>query len=1675
MFYETKTFLVAVVTIFLFVCTVKGSTKNLILTAIDGENLPNIHTSCLMDLEAPQIICSDSDTSSVVFFWNPVEGATDYLVTVTSGQTYSLDGTTLTIDGLIAGETVNIEVQAISDLGEASIVVEATCTSLLCHTADISITPVPTICFPDTSGVLTSLDVQVASSSSGIGLWSGAGIVNPTMGTFDANAVGPGNHTIFYAYVTPTCTNLDSTTIMVREQGFADFASADAICLTDTTMVVFSGIAPDGAQFNWDFGNGTAISGSGEGPYEVHWDDIGEEFIGLSIDNDGCVSNLEFASINIDKPLEIPDVWCNPTFSDVEFVWNPVENANTYVINVINGPLGVQTSDTSYLLPDLMPGQEIGIRLFVVSNNTCPGNIQLPVCYSTYCPEQVDLISPIGPFCYDGLEEPDTIYLEHVLPDSLSFVSGVWTGNGVIDEDLGILVVDQSMAGQNEVYLNFYDDVCNFADTLVFEVINEVSADFTVIDSTCIVDTTYINYTGSTPEGSSFLWDFDGGTMVSEEAEDPIEVLWSEPGLKEVKLLIDLPGCTPDSSELFVEVLPELEAPQIVCETSTSSILFSWPTVVGAVDYPVTVLEGGMGVSTSDTSMFFDNLMPFDTVTIQVDAISGYLCSDTMAVLECVSVECPEIFVEATPIDPICYSVDTLLTLEAQVTGEVGMNGTTHWEGADIMDSVNGILSITESSIGQNLTVYAIYQEESCQYIDTLEISVLGSPVSSFTVLEDTICITDEAIITFDGAINPGEDYDWIWDFDEGLPVSGTEAGPYSIHWNIEGNHTVSLTVEGACTSQEFQKDIYVSTPLPPVVADCDATVDSMVISWPAISGANSYHIEILEGLPFTMSSDTSILITNLMPNQEVNFTFYPETGDVCGYIPYTSSCQTLDCPLYFVDIQALDDYCFDGQLDTILPLVQGNTDLSQGISTWSGLNVIDPTTGFLEINESSTLQPNELIFSYTEGFCEYQDTVLYNVYPVPVASFAGNDSICSTENGVFTFTGTAGSDAGYNWVFSAGTILSGTGIGPYEVQWGTQGDYNLSLTVEENNCNSDPFVSSIYVDVPLPGMVVECIAGLDSVWVSWNDYPLIDDYSVIEAQGFSYEFTSDTSIVFAGLSEGQTIDVTIMPNASSQCDLPIGTTSCTTISCGDAMLDWSVEPVCAGSDVEISFQSNTSWLFDILFEDEHGESYLWEDASDGSSMILPISVTTSFSITEIINKTISVCQLPFPADIVAEVNEITEVGTALDDLALCEGEDLSISLMNNIDGFVAGGVWEETSSVLSGAFDAANGVLQTGTMAPGHYSFSYRLASSLPCPDGEVSVGVDIHPNPIVDAGEDIQLGCNRLTADLGDAGTDQGMEYVYSWSADNGISIINSDQLFINVMDEGTYTLMVENMSTGCKGEDEVAVTADIDFPVLYLGVDPVSCFGENDGYVKVDSVVGGTPPYQYSFEGADFAQQFVFGPLSIGNYSVVVKDDNGCESSENISLTGADDWQLILSTNLPEGENVIQLGDKLTLEALVSLPENRVDSVIWTPDTLTFINDYLVTSFPHITSTYRVTVRDENGCVQEDFVTIYVDKKRDVFIPMAFSPNDDGVNDYFMIYAGQKVREVKEFSVFNRWGDLIFRKEGFLPNDDAFGWDGTLNGEKLNANVFIYSVEVELIDGEVIRLSGDVTLLR
>jgi len=96
-----------------------------------------------------------------------------------------------------------------------------------------------------------------------------------------------------------------------------------------------------------------------------------------------------------------------------------------------------------------------------------------------------------------------------------------------------------------------------------------------------------------------------------------------------------------------------------------------------------------------------------------------------------------------------------------------------------------------------------------------------------------------------------------------------------------------------------------------------------------------------------------------------------------------------------------------------------------------------------------------------------------------PTSEFEASGSVCGPEALDVTYTGTGSPAADYNWNFEMAASIAGSGQGPYEITWDTEGTHEISLNVVENNCSSDINVKEIMVDFPYAGLEI-CLVTID-------------------------------------------------------------------------------------------------------------------------------------------------------------------------------------------------------------------------------------------------------------------------------------------------------------------------------------------------------------------------------------------------------------------------------------------------------------------------------------------------------------------------------------------------------------------------------------------------------------------
>jgi gliding motility-associated-like protein len=301
----------------------------------------------------------------------------------------------------------------------------------------------------------------------------------------------------------------------------------------------------------------------------------------------------------------------------------------------------------------------------------------------------------------------------------------------------------------------------------------------------------------------------------------------------------------------------------------------------------------------------------------------------------------------------------------------------------------------------------------------------------------------------------------------------------------------------------------------------------------------------------------------------------------------------------------------------------------------------------------------------------------------------------------------------------------------------------------------------------------------------------------------------------------------------------------------------------------------------------------------------------------------------------------------------------------------------------------------------------------------------------------------------------------YYINW--DNGLTDPPTD------LAAGTYSYVVTD-ANGCQLTDSVTINEPSEgVTANYESID-VTCYEDRDGIINIYPE-GGVSPYQFSLNGTTFDNNNSKVGLQGGNYTYYVRDDNGCIYTETVTIGEPDEFTVDLGPDVD-----IILGESVQLEVVTTNGSPNY-TYLWTPAENLSCTDCGNPTVDSLQDDRYITVlvEDLNGCTAEDDIYIRIEKPRLVFIANAFTPNDDGNNDWLFVQGGNGTQRVVSFQVFDRWGEIVYETADAPLNDSNYGWDGTYKGQAMNGGVFVWVAEVEFEDGERLVYKGSTVLIR
>lgn len=256
-------------------------------------------------------------------------------------------------------------------------------------------------------------------------------------------------------------------------------------------------------------------------------------------------------------------------------------------------------------------------------------------------------------------------------------------------------------------------------------------------------------------------------------------------------------------------------------------------------------------------------------------------------------------------------------------------------------------------------------------------------------------------------------------------------------------------------------------------------------------------------------------------------------------------------------------------------------------------------------------------------------------------------------------------------------------------------------------------------------------------------------------------------------------------------------------------------------------------------------------------------------------------------------------------------------------------------------------------------------------------------------------------------------------------------------------------------------------------FLGLDLIvesidqSCFGMQDGEIYLSYLGNGLPPIEYRLNNRPWQPSGHFRGLAPGLYTVALRDSHGCVLSDTVHLQGKEPLEVDLV-----GRILLEKGDSVRLDPKLNFTPAEV---LWTPSIEILCDTCLSTLvWPSEQRVYLLMALDQNGCELTAEVLLLVRKNIRIYAPNSFTPNGDGINDRFTLF-GPDIKRIKSMDIYDRWGNRVFQNFDFQANDSEEGWDGRFKNQPMDPAVFVYVVEVELLDGNIVILKGDVTLIK
>jgi gliding motility-associated-like protein len=426
-------------------------------------------------------------------------------------------------------------------------------------------------------------------------------------------------------------------------------------------------------------------------------------------------------------------------------------------------------------------------------------------------------------------------------------------------------------------------------------------------------------------------------------------------------------------------------------------------------------------------------------------------------------------------------------------------------------------------------------------------------------------------------------------------------------------------------------------------------------------------------------------------------------------------------------------------------------------------------------------------------------------------------------------------------------------------------------------------------------------------------------------------------------------------------------------------------------------------------------KSYHWQDGSTNSTYLVKTSGTYAVQVTD-------ACGRVFKSSIKVTLNAAPAF-PLVTAMSVCEGES---TLLKAPDGF-NNYQWHASDNSLAGS-------TQELMITP---ALSTTYVATAQSPTGctvQGTVTVTVKEKAMLHLGMDTSI-CKGDSLVL-----QASNDFIsYYWST-------GKTQPSITVSTPGTYSLKAQN-SNGCYSYDTLTIDKINSLPAVYLAKQKWLCANTN---LTLDA---GNGFQSYHWNTGDVSQQITVSDT--GLYAVTVLDQNGCKGSDQVHI----------ATMRPQPYNFLQSDTAICQYSAINLePATSFSSYLWSTGEHT--KNINITR----AGIYKLEVTDSFGCIGVSQIRVQEKECRTgIYIPNAFSPNNDGKNDIFKpeVFGGLSSYLL---IVYDRWGNKVFESRNAME-----GWNGRANNFDLGSGAYVWLCTYQLTGEDKKIEKGTVILVR